>query len=73
MCNTHTYTHTWGAVLPGDSVVKNAPAHAGDAGSIPGLGGFPGGGHGNSLRYSYLGNPMDRGTWRATVHGEAKE
>ena len=53
-------------------VVKKLPAHAGDAGdvgSIPGLGKFPGGGHGNPLQYSCLENPMDRGAWRATVHG----
>ena len=38
-------------------------------GSIPGLGRSPGGGNGNPLRYSCLGNPMDRGVWRAAVHG----
>ena len=37
-------------------------------GSIPGLGGFPGRGHGNPLQYSCLENPMDRGAWWATVH-----
>ena len=36
--------------------------------SIPGLGRSPGEGNGNPLQYSCLGNPMDRGTWRATVH-----
>ena len=41
-------------------VVKNPPANAGDAGSIPGLGRSPGGGHGNQLQYSCLENPMDR-------------
>ena len=40
---------------------------------IPGLGRSPGGGHGNPLQYSCLENPMDRGAWRATVHGVAKE
>ena len=52
-------------------VVKNLPANAGDvrdAGSIPGPGGSPGGGHGNPLQYSRLENPMDGGTWWATVH-----
>ena len=52
--------------------IKNSPANAGDirdAGLIPGLGGSPGGGHGNPLQYSGLGNPMDRGAWWATVHG----
>ena len=43
-----------------------------DVGSIPGLGRFPGGGHGNPLQYSCLENPMDRGAWWATVHGVAK-
>ena len=41
---------------------------AGDVCSIPGLGRSPGGGHGNPLQYSCLGNPMDRGAWQATVH-----
>ena len=52
-------------------VVKNLPASAGDIRDvrwIPGLGRFPGGGNGNSLQYSCLENPMDRGAWRATVH-----
>ena len=44
----------------------------GDAALIPGSGRSPGGGNGNPLQYSYLGNPMDRGAWRATVHGVAK-
>ena len=56
-------------------VVKNPPANAGDArdeGSIPGSGRFPGGGNGNPLQYSYLGNPKDRGAWWATVYGSTK-
>ena len=56
-------------------VVKNPPANAGDvrnAGSIPGSGRSPGGGHVNPLQYSCLENPMDRGAWRAVVHGIAK-
>ena len=55
--------------------VKNPPANAGDlrdAGSIPRLGRSPGGGNSNPLQYSCLENPMDRGTWWATVHGAAK-
>ena len=55
--------------FPGSSVVKNPPANAGDAedvGSIPGLGRSPGEGNGNSLQYSCLENPMDRGDWQAT-------
>ena len=53
-------------------MLKNLPAKAGDAGdvgSIPGSGRSPEGGQGNSLQYSCLENPMDRGTWQATVHG----
>ena len=53
-------------------MVKNPPANVGDLGSIPGLGRSPGEGNGNPHQYSCLGNPMDRGTWRATVHGVAK-
>ena len=51
------------------SEVKNLPANAGDAGSITGSGRSAGGGNGNLLQYSCLGNPMDRGAWQATVHG----
>ena len=43
-----------------------------DAGSIPGLGRSPGVGNGDPLQYSCLENPMDRGAWRATVHGVAE-
>ena len=56
-------------------LVKNPPVNAwatGDAGSIPGWGRLPGGGHGNPLQHSCLENPMDRGAWLATVHGVAK-
>ena len=56
-------------------MVKNPPANAGgagDMGSIPGLGRCPGEGNGNPLRYSCLENSMDRGAWRAVVHGVAK-
>ena len=44
-------------------------ASAGDIGLIPGLGRSPGEGNGNPLQYSCLENPMERGAWRATVHG----
>jgi len=53
-------------------VVKNPLANAADAGLIPGLGRSSGGGNGNPLQYSCLGNPMDGGTWWTTVHGVAK-
>ena len=46
--------------------------NTGDMGSIPGLERSPGGGHVNSLQYSCLENPMDRGVWWATVNGVAK-
>ena len=57
-------------------MVKNPLAIAGDAGhrgSMPGSGTPPGEGNGNLLQYSYLGQSMDRGAWRATVHGVTKE
>ena len=53
--------------------VKNLPAGAGDMGSIPGSGRSPGEGNGNPFQSSCLGNPMDRRTWQATVHGVTKE
>ena len=55
-------------VFPGGSVVKNPPANAGDVGSVPWAG--------KNLwrmKYSCLGNLMDRGAWRALVHGVAEE
>ena len=53
-------------------VVKNPPANAGGAGSIPGSGRSPGEGNDNPLQYSCLENSMDGGAWRATVHGVTK-
>ena len=56
-------------------MVKNQPANAGDArdpGLIPEWGRSPGEGNGNLIQYSCLENAMDRGAWRATVHGVAK-
>ena len=53
-------------------MVQNPPASAEDSrdtGLIPGSGRRPGEGHGNPFQYSCLGNPMDRGAWRAAVHG----
>ena len=52
-------------------VAENPPVSARDVrdtGSIPGSGRSPGGGHGNPLLYSCLGNPIDRGGWQAAVH-----
>ena len=59
--------------FPGSSVVKNLPAHVGDTSLISGLGTLPGGGNGNPLQYSCLGNPMGRQAWWAAVNGVAKE
>ena len=56
-------------------MVKNPPDNAGDikdAGSVPRLGRSPGEGQDNPFQYSCLENPMDRGAWRATVYGVAK-
>ena len=58
--------------FPGGSDSKESSCNAGDPGSIPGLGRAPGEGNGNPLQYSCLENPMDRGAWRATVHGVTK-
>ena len=55
--------------FPGGSDGKEFTCNAADPGSIPGLGRSPGEGKDNPLQYSCLGNPMDKGTWRATVHG----
>ena len=53
-------------------MVKNPIANAGDTDLIPRSGRSPGEVNGNPLQYSYLGNPMDRGAWWATVHEVAK-
>ena len=56
-------------------MVKNPPAEQelpGDVDLIPGSGGSPGGGYGSPLQYSCLENPVDKGAWRATVHGVSK-
>ena len=56
-------------------MVKNPPVSAGDVrgtGSIPESGRSPGGGHGDSLQYSFLENSVDRGAWQAIVHGVAE-
>ena len=58
--------------FPHSSVGKESACNTGDLGSIPGLGKCPGEGNGYLVQYSCLENPMDRGAWRATVHGVAK-
>ena len=75
----------WGSWMPYDAKIgrsmidflgsldgKESFHNAGDPGSAPRSGRSPGEGNGNPLQYSYLENPMDRGTWRATVHGVTK-
>ena len=49
--------------------ISSSACSAGGPGSIPGSGRSPGEGNGNPLQYSCLETPMDRGAWRATVHG----
>ena len=58
--------------FPDSSVGKESTCNSEDPGLIPGLGRSPREGNGNPLQYSGLGNPMDRGAWRATVHGVPK-
>ena len=59
--------------FPGCLVVKNPLANAGDTGSIPAWGRFPGEGNGNPVQYSCLRNPTNRGAWWAVVHEVTKE
>ena len=58
--------------FPGGSEDKVSACNVGDPGSIPGSGRSPGDGNGSLLQHSCLENPMDRGAWRATVHGVTK-
>ena len=58
--------------FPGDSDGKESAFNVGDLGSIPEVGRPPGGGNGNPLQYSCLGNPMERGAWQATVYAVTK-
>ena len=70
---TSSYYHCYFfCSVPGGSDGKESACNAGDVGSIPGLGRSPGGGNGNPVQYSCLGNLMDRGAWQATVHGVAE-
>ena len=65
--NVRSIICVWG--FPGDSLVKNQPANAGDTGWIPRSGNAPGGGNSDPLQYSCLRNPMYRRAWQATVKG----
>ena len=71
----HAYIHTYIYGFPSGSTGKE-PICQGrrprDMGSIPRSGRFPGGRNGNPFQYSFLENPMDRGTWWATVHEVTK-
>ena len=58
--------------FPSGSDNKESICNVGDLGSIPGMGRFPGGGHGNPVQYSSLENSMDGGAWWASVHGVSK-
>ena len=58
--------------FPGGSDGKESASNAGDPGLIPGSGRSPGEGNGNPFQYSCLENSLDRGAWRATVHGVTK-
>ena len=68
----HLHLHMYIWSFPGGSEDKASACNAGDPGSILGLRRSPGEGNGTPLQYSCLENPMDRGAWRATVHGVAK-
>ena len=59
--------------FPGGSDAKECACSAGDLGSIPLSERSPGEGNDYSLQYSCLGNPIDRGAWRATAHWGCKE
>ena len=58
--------------FPGVSDGKESASNAGDLDLIPGLRGSPGEGNGNPFQYFCLENSMDRGAWRATIHGVTK-
>ena len=68
--HTHTHTHTHG--FPSSSDGKESACNAGDLALILELGSFTGEGNGYPVLYSWLENSMDRGVWRAIVHGVTK-
>ena len=70
MVKSETYLKQRG--FPGGSEGKESACDAGNPGSIPGSGRYPGEGNGNPLQYCCLENSMDRGTWQATDHGVTK-
>ena len=64
---------TEGLTVTGGLVTKCLPSKQENMGSIPRSGKSPREVNGDTRQYVYLGNPLDRGAWRATVHGVAKE
>ena len=64
--------YTYILLFPGSLDGKESTYNTGDSSSIPGLGRSPGEGNGNSLQYSCLQNPMDRGAWWTIAHGVTK-
>ena len=70
-CVSHPYSLCgWG--FPGGADGTESTCNAGDLSLIPGSGRSPGEGNGNPLQYSCLEDAMDRGAWRATVHGSQR-
>ena len=69
----HVQTYILGYWPPWWLRGKESSANTGDIASIPGSERFPGEGNGHLLQYSCLGNPMDRGTWQATILGVTKK
>ena len=72
LCACVTCAFTILSDIDEELVMKTSPTNVRDEHSIPGSGGYPGGGHVNPLWYSCLENPMDRGAWRAAVHAIAE-
>ena len=66
----HECMHMYG--FSGGSDGQESACNAGDLSLITESGRSPGEGNGNSLQYSCLENPMDRGAWQARVHGVTK-
>ena len=62
----------WASLVAQTESDKESACQAGDLDSTSGLGKSPGEGNSNPLQYSCLGNPLDRGAWRNTVHNVTK-
>ena len=70
LCFTEIRTSGLSVGFPGGVEGKESACNAGDPGSVPGLGRFPGEGNGNPLQYSCLENPMDRGAWQQFMESQ---